>query len=164
MFTGKKFKSNSVVYFIIALMNTTAFAQNSKVINSEEVPQAVREAYETESASTPKKWEMRTTKNGQVHYFAFFTDANFNVRLVMAQNGTKIRRVMAGQGGGAFNQDCQEKASKQSAGAKIVAQEQVFVFASEKIFYRHIFEKDGKRKIVLTDDACNLVDDLDEED
>jgi hypothetical protein len=145
-------------------LNTHVFAQQNKPVAANEVPNTVREAYETESASTPKKWEMRTNKNGQVHYFAFFTDANFNVRLVIAQNGTKIRRVMVGQGGGAFNQDCQGKAAKQSAGAKIVAQEQVFVFASEKIFYRHIFEKDGKRKIVLTDDACNLVDDLDEED
>ena len=147
-------KTLCLSFMLLTVSTLHTFAQQSKEVKNEAVPKAVQDAFHTESMSeTPKKWEVRTLKNGEVRYVASYTDANFNARLVIKSNGDKLTRTYTGMDNGSFNNACDEAALKQYPGYAIKSHEMVFYFAGNKRVYRNILEKDGKRAVTLCDES-----------
>lgn len=140
--------------FSLLAIGLSAYAQKVKEVANAEVPQAVKDAFHTESTSeAPKKWTMRTLANGQIRYIAWYTDAMFNARLAISAQGKKINRVYVGVENGSFNEICDQAALKKYPSYSIKSHESIFVFAKEKTLYRNILGQTNQKRVVFLCDG-----------
>ncbi|NJO03370.1 MAG: serine hydrolase [Bacteroidia bacterium] len=155
-----------IVFFItiLLLIASQGLAQRKKEISHQEVPQEIIDVFHAESMSNvPDKWEERMLKTGRKQYTAYYRVANFDARLVINENGEKLRRIYTGQSNGAFNEACDEAALKQFPGYEIKTREMIFIFRQEKFIYRNILIKDNQQVAFFCDQNGSPLQDASKE-